>query len=66
MNELGESVKRVRRIHIYLVLVCYDGNMGHMCSGGSAFDIRIPNQYKNKIEHYGAKKGFEQEGVLIL
>lgn len=26
----------------------------------------LGNQYKNKIEHYGAKKGFEQEGVLIL
>ena len=26
----------------------------------------LGNQYKNKIEHYGAKETFEQEGVLIL
>lgn len=26
----------------------------------------LGNQYKDKIEHYGAKKSFEQEGVLIL
>ena len=26
----------------------------------------LGNQYKDKIEHYGAKKTFEQEGVLIL
>ena len=26
----------------------------------------LANQYKDKIEHYGAKKTFEQEGVLIL
>jgi len=26
----------------------------------------LGNQYKNKIEHYGAKCTVEQEGVLIL
>lgn len=26
----------------------------------------LGNNYENKIEHYGAKKGFTQEGVLIL
>ena len=26
----------------------------------------LGNQYKNKIEHYGAKDTFEQEGVIIL
>lgn len=26
----------------------------------------LGNQYKNKIEHYGAKPAFDQEGVLIL
>ncbi len=26
----------------------------------------LGNNYKNKIEHYGAKKNVEQEGVLIL
>lgn len=26
----------------------------------------LGNQYKSKIEHYGAKQTFEQEGVLIL
>jgi len=26
----------------------------------------LGNQYKNKIEHYGIKGSFEQEGILIL
>ena len=26
----------------------------------------LGNQYKNKIEHYGIKGSFEQEGVIIL
>ena len=26
----------------------------------------LGKQYKNKIEHYGAKATFDQEGVLIL
>ncbi len=26
----------------------------------------LGNNYKNKIEHYGAKKTFQQEGILIL
>ncbi len=26
----------------------------------------LGNNYKSKIEHYGAKKNVEQEGVLIL
>ena len=26
----------------------------------------LGNQYKNKIEHYGAKDTWEQEGVLII
>lgn len=26
----------------------------------------LGNQYKNKIEHYGVKDTFEQEGVIIL
>ncbi len=26
----------------------------------------LGNQYKDKIEHYGVKETFEQEGVLIL
>ncbi len=26
----------------------------------------LGKQYKNKIEHYGIKGGFEQEGVIIL
>lgn len=26
----------------------------------------LGNQYKSKIEHYGIKQTFEQEGVLIL
>lgn len=26
----------------------------------------LGNQYKNKIEHYGTKETYEQEGVLIL
>lgn len=26
----------------------------------------LGNQYKNKIEHYGAKSTVDQEGVLIL
>lgn len=26
----------------------------------------LGNQYKNKVEHYGAKETCEQEGVLIL
>ena len=26
----------------------------------------LGNQYKNKIEHYGTKDTFEQEGVIIL
>ncbi len=26
----------------------------------------LGNQYKDKVEHYGIKKTFEQEGVLIL
>lgn len=26
----------------------------------------LGNKYKNKIEHYGAKKTIDQEGVLIL
>lgn len=26
----------------------------------------LGNQYKSKIEHYGAKDTFEQEGVIIL
>lgn len=26
----------------------------------------LGNQYKNKIEHYGSKETFDQEGVLIL
>ena len=26
----------------------------------------LGNQYKNKIEHYGTKQSFEQEGTLIL
>lgn len=26
----------------------------------------LGNQYKNKIEHYGAKATLEQEGVIIL
>ena len=26
----------------------------------------VGNHYENKIEHYGAKESFEQEGVLIL
>ncbi len=26
----------------------------------------LGNNYKNKIEHYGAKETFNQEGVLIL
>ncbi len=27
---------------------------------------RLGNEYKDKIEHYGAKRTFDQEGVLIL
>ena len=26
----------------------------------------LGNNYKNKIEHYGSKRTFEQEGVLLL
>lgn len=26
----------------------------------------LGNNYKNKVEHYGAKQTFQQEGVLIL
>lgn len=26
----------------------------------------LGNQYKSKIEHYGIKEAFEQEGVIIL
>lgn len=26
----------------------------------------LGNQYKNKIEHYGTKESFDQEGVLLL
>ena len=26
----------------------------------------LGNQYKNKVEHYGTKETFAQEGVLIL
>ena len=26
----------------------------------------LGNKYSNKVEHYGAKKTFEQEGTLIL
>lgn len=26
----------------------------------------LGNQYKNKIEHYGAKQSYEQEGTIIL
>lgn len=26
----------------------------------------LGNQYRNKIEHYGTKDTFEQEGVIIL
>ncbi len=26
----------------------------------------LGNQYKNKIEHYGAKEVFDQEGILII
>ncbi len=26
----------------------------------------LGNNYKNKVEHYGVKKTFEQEGTLIL
>lgn len=26
----------------------------------------LGNQYKNKIEHYGIKQTFDQEGVIIL
>ena len=26
----------------------------------------LGNQYKNKVEHYGAKETFEQEGTLIF
>lgn len=26
----------------------------------------LGNQYKNKIEHFGAKEGFDQEGTLVM
>ena len=26
----------------------------------------LGNQYKNKIEHFGAKEGFDQEGTRVL
>lgn len=26
----------------------------------------LGNHYENKVEHYGTKKTFEQEGILIL
>lgn len=26
----------------------------------------LGNQYKNKIEHYGVKESFDQEGVLLI